>query len=146
MATVLKYLNDQSPTLLLSTHLNSLANNAIATGVPFSNTTNQYLMANLELFVNFTSGPTASTAVSVWFLQNVFGSGYEAGAPGVTPVRLPDAVIPVFPNANSGQRLATTCLIPPGEFIPCLKNDGTGQAFGGANNYLAVKPFTYTNV
>jgi hypothetical protein len=146
MATTLKYLNDQSPTLLLSTHLNSLANNAIATGVPFSNTTNQYIMANLELFVNFTTGPTASTAVSVWFLQNIMGSGYEAGAPGVTPTRLPDAVLPVFPNANSGQRLVAQVLLPPGELLPCLKNDSTGQSFGSANNYLAIKPFTYTNV
>lgn len=145
MATTLKYLNDQSPTMLMTTELNSLANNICATGVPFNNTP-QYIRANVELFVNFTSAPTASTAISLWFLQQVAGSGYEVGGPANTPLKLPDAVFPVYAAANSGQRLVQECTIPPGPFIPLIKNDGTGQAFGGANNYLAIKPFTYTNV
>jgi hypothetical protein len=140
MATMTTYLSGSIATLL-STGLNSLANNALAAGSAYSSGGN-YLLAEIELVVTFGTNPTANTGVSIWWLRSIDGSNTEDGGSSLTPARAPDLVIPVEVT-TSAQRIIRRCLIPPGTFTPLLKNDGTGQAFASSGNTLKILPLTY---
>ena len=130
---------------LLTTELNSLANNALALGSAITLTSAGYLMGEVELVVTFGVAPAASTGCSVWFLRDIDGTNYEDGGSSLTPARAPDLVIPV--NAStSAQRITRRCLLPPGTFKALLKNDGTGVAMAASGNTLKVLPSTYSSV
>lgn len=127
---------------LLTTELDSLANNALALGSAVTLTSAGYLFGEVELVVTYGIAPTASTGCSVWFLRDVDGTNYEDGGTSLTPARTPDLVIPV--NAStSAQRITRRCLLPPGTFKALLKNDGVGQTMAASGNTLKVLPSTY---
>ncbi len=130
---------------LLSTELNSLANNGLA--VPASSGTYSasggYILAEIELVVTYGTNPTANTGISVWFCRAIDGTNYENGFDAaVTPARSPDIVIPVR-AVTTAQRITRRCLLPPGTFIPLLKNDGTGQSMAASANTLKILPLTF---
>jgi hypothetical protein len=128
---------------LLTTELNSLANNSLAIGSAYSSSAG-YLMAELQIDVTFGSAPTANTGLSVWFLRAIDGTNYEMGGSSTTPTRWPDAVIPLA--ALTTQQLITVeCKLPPGTFKPLLKNDGSGQAFPSSGSTLKILPTTVQN-
>jgi hypothetical protein len=135
-----------SITTLLSTELNSLATNGLK--VPASSGTYSagggYLLAELELVVTFGAAPTANTGVSVWFIRAVdatpnYEDGYDAA---VTPGRAADVVFPLR-AVTTAQRIIRRIVIPPGTWIPLLKNDGTNQSFAATGNTLKILPLTY---
>lgn len=145
MATTQKWTRGTADTVM-STELNSLANNvnvAKASSVQLS--TELYAMAEVELYVTFGSTPTANTAVSVWFLREIDGTNFEDGGSGVTPTRSPDVVFGIRATTNA-QRIVKTCVLPPGNFKPMVRNDGTGQAFVSSGNTLKVRPLTLQSV
>lgn len=148
MATTAKYLLGNQSTLL-STELNSLANNSLALGNAFDNTVGQagdgYVLCDVELVVTYGTAPTANTGCSVWFLSTQDGTNYEDGSSSVTPARLPDVVFPVR-AVNTTQRIIRRVLLPWGVLKPLLKNDGTGQAMASSANTLKVRPVTYQNI
>src|SRR4051812_19407209 len=84
---------------LITTGMNSLANNALVAGAAWDNTQGQtgdgYTLCDVELVCTYGSAPTANTGVSVWLLSSQDGSNYEDGSASVTPARLPDIVFPV---------------------------------------------------
>src|SRR4051812_13004672 len=85
---------------LLSTGLNSLANNSLAVSSAYDNTQgggggDGYTLCDLELVVTFGTNPTANTGVSVWFLAVPDGTNYEDGDASTTPARAPDVVFPL---------------------------------------------------
>lgn len=129
---------------VLSTELDSLANNALAPGSAITLTSAGYLLAEVELAVTFGVAPAASTGCSVWFLRAIDGADYEDGGASLTPARTPDLVIPVLAS-TSAQRITRRCSLPPGNFKVLLKNDGTGQALAASGNTLKILPYTYTN-
>src|SRR3954468_17781018 len=98
MSTTEKYLLG-SQTSLLTTELNSLANNGTALGSAYDNTAGQtgdgYTLCDIELVVTYGSAPTASTGVSFWFLTTQDGTNYEDGDNSTTPGRMPDVVFPL---------------------------------------------------
>jgi hypothetical protein len=145
MATTQKWTRGTTDTLL-STELNSLANNTNAiksSSVTLS--TESYVLADVELRVQFGGTPTANTAISVWFLREIDGTNYEDGSGSITPARNPDVVIPVRATSNA-QRIIKSCVLPSGTFIPLVRNDGTGQAFSSSGNTLKVKPITLQSI
>lgn len=138
-----------SQTTLLTTELNSLANNALNISAAFDNTIGAtgdgYTLCDVELVVTYGTNPTANTGVSVWFLQTQDGTNYEDGSTSITPARLPDVVFPVRAT-TSGQRIIRRVILPWGVFKALLKNDGTGQTMAASGNTLKVRPVTREGV
>lgn len=144
MATTRKYLLGSQATLL-STELNSLANNGTALGGAFNNTQGQtgdgYVLCDAELVVTYGSAAAANSAPALWFLGTQDGTNYEDGDNSTTPARLPDVVFPVR-AVTTAQRIIRRVLLPWGLFKPLLKNDGTGQAMAASGNTLKIRPVT----
>jgi hypothetical protein len=147
VATTTKYLVGSIATLM-STGLNTLANNALVLGSAYDNSTDLYPMAELEFAQTtaFGTAPTANTGLSIWFLRAPDGTNYEDGGTGLTPSRPPDRVIPLEAQNSTAQRITVLVAIPPGTFKPLLKNDGTGQAFPATGNTLKIRPVTLQQV
>ena len=147
-AKTIKWLTGTIATVL-STELDALANNAIATVAVVDNSSNLYTMAEFQLSVDFVSAPTANTAVSLWFLRNLDGTNYEtttATASAVPPIpRAPDCVLPLD-AVTTAQIITVRVPIPPGTFQVLLKNDGSGQAFPASGSTLKIKPLTLQSV
>jgi hypothetical protein len=145
MATTQKWARGTADTLL-STELNSIANNTNAIkSSSVTLTTQSYVLAEVELRVQFGGTPTANTSVSVWFLREVDGTNFEDGSGSITPARNPDVVIPVRATSNV-QRIIKSCILPAGSFIPLIRNDGTGQSFAASGNTLKVRPLTLQSI
>ena len=148
MATTEKYLLG-SQTTLLSTGLNSLANDALAISSAFDNTQGQagdgYTLCDLELVVTYGTAPTANTGVSVWFLGSQDGTNYEDGGTSVTPARMADVVLPLLAS-TSAQRIVQRVVLPAGLLKVLAKNDGTGQAMAASGNTLKIRPITLQGV
>ncbi len=142
MPTAIKNLRG-TLTSLLTTELNSLANNALNVGSAITLTTGEpgYRSGELECVVTFGTAPTANTCLLVWFLSEVDGTNYEDGGTSVTPARIPDAIIQLR-AVTTAQRIIVPCTLPPGTFKALLKNDGTGQAMAASGNTLKVRPVT----
>ena len=145
MATTQKWTRGTADTIL-TTELNSLANNTnVVKSTAVAPTSSEYTMVEVELYVTFGSTPTANTAVSVWFLREIDGTNYEDGSSTVTPTRNPDVVFGVRATTNP-QRIIKTCLLPPGNFKPLVRNEGTGQAFASSGNTVKIRPVTLQSV
>lgn len=138
-----------SQTTLLSTELNSLANNGTAIGSAYDNTQGQtgdgYTLCDLELVCSYGSAPTANTGVSFWFIGTQDGTNYEDGDGSTTPARLPDAVFPLR-NVTGTQRVIRRVFLTWGKYKPLAKNDGTGQAMASSGNTVKVRPVTRQGV
>lgn len=128
-------------TNVLTTELNSLANNSNALGSTITLSNTGFRFGELELLVTFGVAPTANTAITVWLLREVDGTNFEDGGASVTPTRLPDAVFPLR-AVTTAQRIIVPVDLPPGNFKALLRNDGTGQAMAASGNTLRVRPLT----
>jgi hypothetical protein len=127
---------------LLTTELNSLANNALAIGSAFTSSNVNYILAEIEFAGTFAANPTANTGVSVWFLRAIDGTNYEDGSGSVTPGRPPDITLQVTAG-QAATRCTRQCVIPPGTWKPLLKNEGTGQALTASGHTLKILPRTF---
>jgi len=132
-------------TSLLTTGLDSLANNSLAISNTFDNTQGQtgdgYTLCDLELVVTYGVAPTAGTGVSVWFLSTQDGTNFEDGGTSTTPARSPDVVIPVA-AVTTAQRIIRRAVMPWGRVKVLAKNDGTGQAMAASGNTLKIRTAT----
>jgi len=130
-------------TTVLSTGLNSLANNALVASSAITLSTGEpgYQRCEAELVVTYGTAPTANTACVVWLLREVDGTNYEDGSSTVTPSRNPDLVFPLR-AVTTAQRIVVTGDLPPGSFVALLRNDGTGQAMASSGNTLKIRPVT----
>ncbi len=134
-----------SATNLLTTELNSLANNALNISAAFDNTQGQtgdgYTLCDVELVVTYGTSPTANTACAVWFLSCMDGTNYEDGSASITPARMPDVVFSLR-AVTTAQRQVKRVALPWGLIKVLLKNDGTGQAMASSGNTLKIRPVT----
>jgi len=148
MPTVNKLLLS-TQTSLLTTGLNSLANNSLALSAAFDNTVggagDGYLLCDVELAVTYGVAPTANTGVSVWLVQTQDGTNYEDGDASITPAKLPDVVF-ALRAVTTAQRIIRRVLLPQGLMKALLKNDGTGQAMAASANTLKIRPVTVQGV
>lgn len=142
MSTPVTQLRGTTEQALLTTELNSLANDALALSGEITLTDAGYLLADVTLVVTYGVAPTANTAVAVWLLRETDGSNYEDGGSGVTPARAPDVVFPLR-AVTTAQRITRQVVLPPGKFKALCKNDGTGQAMAASGNTLKLKASTY---
>lgn len=143
MATTEKYLLGSQSTIL-SSEMNGLANNALAIGSAFDNTIGQtgdgYTMCDVELITGTWSvAPTASTCISLWFIQAPDGTNYEDGDASTTPAKIPDVIFPLR-AVTTAQRIVRRTLMPWGKFKPLVKNDGTGQTMNASGNIIKIRP------
>jgi hypothetical protein len=130
-------------TTVLSTGLNSLANNALVASSAITLSTGEpgYQRCEAELVVTYGTAPAANTACVVWLLREIDGTNYEDGSSTVTPSRNPDLVFPLR-AVTTAQRIVVTGDLPPGSFVALLRNDGTGQAMASSGNTLKLRPLT----
>ena len=129
---------------LLSTEMNSLANNSNAVHASsVTNTNTGYLDGELEMQVTFPVAPTANTPVYVWFLREIDGTNFEDGSASVTPTRPPDAIFTVRAVTTAQRMVQPVYDIPPGNIRTLARNAGTGQAFASSGNILTLRPKTY---
>jgi hypothetical protein len=146
MATTLKMVEQGTAVSLLTTELNSLANNtmcaagsAVTNAIGTSNT-DGYVRGKLELVLAGYSGtPAVGSTIDVWFLKTIDGgSNYEDGSSSVTPPRNPDAVVPVRAVASGGQRVIVECWVPVGLFKPIARNNGIGLTLASSGNTVKI--------
>lgn len=128
---------------LLSTELNSLANNTNAVHASsVTITSSTFVRAELELVVTYGTAPTANSSVLVWLLREVDGTNFEDGGASVTPTRVPDAIF-TLRAVTTAQRIIVPIDLPPGTTVrPLVRNDATGQAMAASGNTLKLRPVT----
>lgn len=131
-------------TSILTTGLNSLANNTGVVSSTITFTETDYLIGLFELVVTYGTAPTANTGCSIWYLQAPDGTNFEDGSSSVFPARSPDVIIPLR-AVNTAQRISVMAPLPPGSVKFLLKNDGTGQAMAASGNTLKILPYTFKN-
>ena len=131
-------------TTVLSTGLNSLANNsnALSSAITLSSGEPGYRFGEWELYIaSSAAAMTANTAFVGWIIQALDGTNDEDGGTSVTPARSPDLIFPVRAVATA-QRINWVSELPTGSFKVLLRNDGTNQAIASSGNTLKVRPKT----
>jgi hypothetical protein len=144
MASTVKWFSGTTIAVPMSGNgINSFTNNQItlSSGIDTSKT-NLSLFVEIEGIFNYTVAPTANTGFSVWFLRTLNDVVWESGGASYTPNRVPDVVLPLQ-NIVGNQRTTAVALIPPGDFLCAIKNDGTGQTTASTLNDLNIRPLTY---
>lgn len=128
---------------VLSTGLNSMANNALVLSSEYTASQTGYLYAMMELYISGMGGtPTANTSFDFWFLSKNDGTNYEDGSASVTPARAPDGWFNIR-AVSTAQRLFYRAAIPPsGTFKILIRNNATGQALAASGNTLKLRLFT----
>lgn len=128
---------------VLSTELNSLANNAYsaASAAQGSDTGAAAIYADFELVIaSFTPG--TNPVVELYLLRSVDGTNYEDGGGSVVPSQ--DAYVGAFQIASgTGAKRAVLrdVALPPGLWKAVIKNV-TGAALPASGNTLKVRPHT----
>jgi len=131
-------------TTVLSTALNSLANNSnvLSSAITLSTGEPGYRFGEWELYIaSSAAAMTANTAFTGWIIQALDGTNDEDGGTSVTPARTPDLIFPVR-AVSTAQRITWQSELPAGSFKVLLRNDGTGQTIASSGNTLKVRPKT----
>ena len=123
---------------LLSTALNSLANNALALTAAFT-PANYQRRALVEIAISGFGGNVAvNGAISLWSLASIDGTTYEDGGASLTPARFADRVFPLRSGISGAQTVVRWVPLAPGASKLLLKNDATGQALASSGNTLRI--------
>lgn len=145
----LKLIEQASVVSLLTTELNSLANNTNSSpSSAFDNSIGQsnldgYVRGKIEVYLaTYTGTPAAGSAIHVWFLKTVDGTNYEDTA---SP-RRPDVVIEVANLASGPQRVIKECWVPVGLWKAMARNGGTGLTLAASGNTVKIRLNTDSGV
>jgi hypothetical protein len=148
-ATTLNMIEQGTSSAVLTTQLNSLANNTMSSAgsainnVYATSNWNGYPFASVQLVLAAYSGtPTAASSINVWFLKSVDGgSTYEDGSSSLQPVRAPDVIIPVEAVSTGPQKITIQNVkLPVGYFEPIALNNGTGITLASSGNTITILP------
>ena len=155
MATTLEYIEQATATDLLTTELNTLADNTLSSAgtavnnVQATSNFNGYPLCSIQFTMAAYSGtPTAGAALYLWFLKSIDGgSTYESGSSTILPARAPDVIIPIQATA-SGPQICTikNVPLPFGYFKPLAKTVGVGLALAASGNKVTALPGTFQGV
>lgn len=138
-------------TSLMTTELNSLANNYAALGVEFDNAAGLWINGDFELTVTFGSNPTAGNTCDLYLVQSHDGtnySDYTSGASGYAPAT---CLVGSFPlQAKTTIHRLTLQLgvggallrLPPTKFKALLINK-SGVAFPSSGSTLKLTASMY---
>ncbi len=143
MSNLGKWGNLSSPLSLLTTELNSLANNAAsAASSAIANQTNLDVYADIELVLASWS-PVAPNYCTLYILEAIDGSNYPSATAGVLRNQ-PSQILCTFALDTTGstaQRVVVrNVVIPPGSFKVVLDNQ-SGATLASSGN--TVKMNTY---
>ena len=145
MANIGKWNAPGTLTTVLSTGLNSLANNTMSAGSStYANQTNLDLYADIEVVLASLS-PTAGAFVSIYVLEAVDGTNFPAQSDADLRLTTSQLLvsIPVGTTAATAQRVtARNILLPPAAIQFKLDNQ-TGVALNAAGNTVKVLPYDY---
>jgi hypothetical protein len=129
---------------LLSTELDSLANNTtVAAGSNFTNT-NENPWGLFELVCSYGSAPTANTVIGLWLMSAIDGTNFEDYS-GIEPARSPDVAFRVR-AVTASQRVTVVARLRPGVQLPVARNLATGQTLAASGNTIKVLPYTFEGV
>lgn len=137
-------------TSLMTTELNSLANNAAALGVEFDNAAGLWLSAIFELNVTFGTNPTAGNTVDLYIIPAPDGTNYDdavTGASGSAPSScfaggFPVRAVTTAQHIPLGVGQTGPIPLPPTKFKAFLRN-GAGQAFPSSGSTLKMVASMY---
>lgn len=140
-------------TTLLSTELNSLANNAGALGVEYDNATNDYIYGLFELNVTFGSNPTAGNTVDLYIIPAPDGTNYDdavTGASGSAPATsyaggFPLRAVTSAQKVPLGLGLSGPVPLPPTKFKAFVLNK-SGVAFPASGSTVKMVAYRYQSV
>jgi hypothetical protein len=134
---------------LMTTELNSLANNAAALGAEYDNTSGLYLYGMFELLVTFGTNPTAASTCDLYIIAAPDGTNYTQNSTGASGAAPFTAYVGSFPllASTSAQRLQlggvnSPIVIPPTKFKAWLLNR-SGQTMAASGNTLKMVPYRY---
>ena len=141
MATI-KQLKYETIVSVMTTELNSLANNARAISSALGgDATDANLLGDWELVVTFAVAPTVDTLIDLYLVRSIDGTNYEDGSATVRPAATAYAGSFQVRAVTTAQPLAIPDVpLPPGLFKAIIYNNGTGQAFAATGNTLKVRP------
>lgn len=136
---------------LMTTELNSLANNAGALGVEYDNATNLYLWGYFELVVTYGTNPTAGNLVELYLVPAPDGTNYADNTTGASGTTSANYYVGGFPlrAVTTAQRIGLTgasgsgpIWLPPCKFKAFVINKA-GQAMAASGNTLKMIPYRY---
>lgn len=136
---------------VLSTELNSLANNAAALGTEYDNSSNLYLWATFELNATFGSAPTAGNTVDLYIIPAPDGTNYDDNTTGASGAAPSTSYVGGFPlrAVTSAQKVPLGVVrrvdLPPTKFKVFVVN-GSGQAFPASGSTVKMIPYRYQSV
>ena len=142
MANIAKWNAPSAVVTVLSTELNSLANNTLsAASAAIANQTNRDLYCDLELVLGALS-PGTTPYVTIYILEAIDGTNYP---PATAALRNQPAqvlcTIPVDTTAATAQRIAVrNLLLPPGTFERVLDNQ-TGVALAASGTTVKIQAY-----
>jgi hypothetical protein len=145
--TSIKWATD-SDVSVITTGLNSLANDAYAETSAISNSSDLYLFDDVELYIaSFGATPSTGARVELYMIcKRLDDSSFEDGSTSVTPS--PSTLVGVFDiREDSGTQIHILRHIPlpPSDFKYIVRNK-TGQSFASSSNLLRRKPYYYQTV
>lgn len=126
---------------VMTTALNSLADDARALSGEVDNTTALDFWDDLELLVTYGTAPDAGAVVECYVVPSVDGTNYTDGSGSVEPPATTFAGVFPLRAVTSAQRVALRGVqLPPGKFKYLLKNTA-GQAMASSGNTLKRLPY-----
>lgn len=131
---------------LLSTDLNSLANNAgSALSAAVTNETDLCTHAILELAVDFVSAPTAESLVEIYLVPEVDSTNYADYTSGTTPVASATHLVGAFilKATTAAQRLSSPIIELPATDFKIAVINKSGQAFPASGSTVKMQRWFY---
>ena len=131
-----------NPVSVLTTELNSLANDAAVTTGTFSNTTERDTLVDFELVVAYGTAPTADKTVDLYAIRQIDGTNYEDASASRPPANgfLGSFVLD---NTTSTQRKQIAGVVLPPLTCKFLIVNKAGQAMAASANTL--KAYVYNS-
>jgi hypothetical protein len=151
-ATTLNRIEQGTSTDLLTTQLNSLADNTMSSAGSAVNNAyatsnfNGYPLCSLQLILAaYTGTPSAGAAIYFWFLKSIDGgSTYEDGSSSLTPARQPDAIFQIETVASGPQKITLRNIdLPAGYWEPIAKTVGMGLTLASSGNKITCSPNSF---
>lgn len=140
MATI-KQLNYETITSVMTTELNSLANNTRAiSSAKGADATAANLLGDWELVVTYGVAPTVDTNIDLYLVRSADGTNYEDGDASIRPAA--ECFVGSFQvrAVTTAQRMVVRDIpMPPGLYKAVIYNNGTGQTFAASGNTLKVR-------
>lgn len=133
-----------SASTVITTGLNSLADDANAISSELNNATNLYLFDDVELYTAALGySPSAGAAIELYLVEALDGTNYEDGDASIDPPSTNLVGVFLLRSTTSAQRhVIRQVSLPPTKYKYVIINK-SGGALAASSNTLKVKSFYY---